>query len=159
MIDINHVHPMVVHFPIVLFLTAVAVEAIVLVRGGDLAARQCLPGLALAALVLGAVAAMVAASFGDIALDAAADKGFPKNPLEEHADLGMTTVVFFGALALVQITAWWRRIPLAGGRGWIVFAVGVVGIAILLDTAYHGGELVYHYGVNVDAVKHPAQSP
>ena len=155
MIDITHIHPMVVHFPIVLFLTAVAVELLVLIRNGDLSARQCLPGIALAALVLAALAAVVAASFGDIALDAAVDKGFPKGPLEEHEGLGMTTMSYFVVLALVQLWAWWRRIPLAGGRGWAIFALGVIGIGILIAAAYHGGELVYHYGVNVDAVKHP----
>lgn len=155
MIDITHIHPMIVHFPIVLFLTAMAVEFLVLLRKGDLSARLCLPGVALAALVLGAIAAVVAASFGDIALDAAVDKGFPKDPLEEHEGLGMTTMFYFVVLALVQLWAWWRRIPLAAGRGWTVFVLGLVGIAILIAAAYHGGELVYHYGVNVDAVKNP----
>jgi len=158
MIDITHIHPMIVHFPIVLFITAVAIELLVLMRKGDLSARQCLTGVALAALILGVIAAAVAASFGDMALDAAVDKGFPKKPLEEHEALGMTTMFYFAVLSLVQLFAWWRRIPLTDRRGWTVFGLGVVGIAILIAAAYHGGELVYHYGVNIDAVKHPAAS-
>lgn len=159
MIDIAHIHPMIVHFPVVFFLTAVGLELIVLARKGDLAARQCLSNTALAALVLAAVAAVVAATFGDMALDKAAGKGFPKGPLEEHEDWGMTTMTYFIIFALVQLVAWWRRIPLSGNRGWVMFALGVIGIGILIATAYHGGELVYHLGVNVDAVKHPAGSP
>lgn len=155
MIDIAHVHPMIVHFPIVFFITALGLELIVLARKGDLAARQCLSNTALAALVLAALAAIAAASFGDMALDKALDRGFPKGPLEEHEDFGMTTMWYFAVLAVVQLVAWWRRTPLSGGRGWALFAVGLVGFGLLIATAYHGGDLVYRLGVNVAAVKHP----
>lgn len=155
MIDIAHIHPMIVHFPIVFFVTALGLELIVLGRRGDLTARQCLSNTALAALVLAALAAVVAASFGDMALDKAVDRGFAKGPLEEHEDLGMTTMFYFCVLALVQLVAWWRRIPLSGSRGVIFFVLGLIGFAILITTAYHGGDLVYRLGVNVEAVKHP----
>jgi len=35
--DVAHIHPMLVHFPIVLLMCAVAIDAVVLLRGGDLA--------------------------------------------------------------------------------------------------------------------------
>lgn len=155
MIDIAHIHPMIVHFPIVFFITALGLDLVVLGRRCDLAARRCLSNTALVALVFAALAAVVAASFGDMALDAALDKGFAKGPLEEHEGFGVTTMFYFCVLALVQLIAWWRRIPLAGSRGWAFFAFGIIGLGILIATAYHGGELVYHLGVNVDAVKNP----
>ncbi len=153
MIDIAHIHPMIVHFPIVLFMCAVALQFLVLVRGGDLAEHRCLANVALATLLLGAAAAIVAAIFGDIALDHAAALGFAKAPMEDHADLGLTTMWFFIGLSAVFLFAWWRRISLVGGKGWILFFLGLVGIVLLIVTAYHGGDLVYRIGVNVLPVK------
>lgn len=153
MINIAHIHPMLVHFPIVLFFIAVGVELIVLIRGGDLIGQQCLPRIALSALVLAALAAIVAASFGDMAFDKAIDLGFPRPPLEEHEELGFTTMWFFIGLSVLHVLALWRKIPLSGAKGWVIFALGLIGIGILLVTAYHGGELVYRFGVNVLPVK------
>ena len=152
MIDLVHIHPMLVHFPIVLFLLGAALELLVMIRGGDLAARQCLANGALALMVLAAVAAGVAAFFGDIAFDHAVALGFPKAPLERHAGFGYTTMWFFIAYAALYLLAWWRRFPLAGGRGWLWFVVGLAGVALVLVTAYFGGDLVYRIGVNVSPV-------
>jgi len=152
-IDIVHIHPMLVHFPIVLFLVAIATQLLTLVRGQDLTERACLPSIGLGALIFGAVCAVAAAVFGDIALDHALDLGFPKDPLETHQVFGLTTTGLFVALAVLQGVAWWRRIPLKAARGWSLALVGVVGCVILLLTAYHGGNLVYKIGVSVDAVK------
>lgn len=162
MIDLVHIHPMLVHFPIVLFLVAIAVQLLTLVRGGDLSERACLPSIGSVALILGALAALAAALFGDIALDRAVKLGFPQGPLETHQDLGLITTWLFVALAAVQGLAWWRKISLKAARGWALALVGVVGCVILLLTAYHGGNLVYKIGVNVDVVKpmgHAAPHP
>jgi uncharacterized membrane protein len=152
MIDLYHIHPMLVHFPIVLFLLGAALELLVLNRGGDLAARQCLAQSALALIVLAALAAAVTAFFGDIAFDHAVGLGFPKAPLERHADSGYTTMWFIIVYAALYLLAWWRRFPLAGGRGWLWFIVSLAGIALVLVTAYFGGDLVYRIGVNVAPV-------
>lgn len=153
MIDIARIHPMLVHFPIVLFLLAVALEFLVMVRGGDLAGRDGLSLVALSALFLGTISAIAAAAFGDMALDKAVALGFPKAPLETHEALGLITMWIFIVLSLVQLWAWWRRVSLAGGRGWVLAALGLVGVGVLLTAAYHGGELVYGLGVNVAPVK------
>ena len=153
MIDLVHVHPMLVHFPIVLFLGAIAVQLLTLARGGDLSERACLPSISLVALILAALAALAAAVFGDIALDRAVELGFPKDPLQTHQELGLITTGLFVALAAVQGLAWWRRISMKAARGWAVALAGVVSSVLLLLTAYHGGNLVYKIGVNVDAVK------
>lgn len=149
MIDLAHVHPMLVHFPIVLFLLGAGLELLVLARGGDLAAHQSLPNTALAIVVLAAVSAIVAAIFGDLALDRATELGFPSEPMERHEDFGFSTMWFFVAYAALYLFAWWRRFRLAGGRGWIWFIGSVVGVLLVLTTAYLGGELVYRIGVNV----------
>jgi len=154
MIDLAHIHPMLVHFPIVLLLIAVAVDFVVLQRKGDLAGAQTLPNIALTLLVLGALAAIAAASLGDIAMDEAISKHFAKQPLEEHEDLGFMTMWIFIGLSLTRLLAWRIHFSLTGWRGWAIFAVGLAGAVILLITAYHGGNLVYELGVNVAPV-HP----
>jgi uncharacterized membrane protein len=152
MIDLAHIHPMVVHFPIVLLLVAVAIQCLVLMRGGDLSAHDCLSNLTLTTMALGALSAVVAAFFGDIALDKAVALGFPEGPLETHEAFGITTMSVFLAITAVQGVAWWRRISLAGRRGWILASIGAAGALLLIVTAFFGGHLVYEIGVNVRAV-------
>jgi uncharacterized membrane protein len=152
MIDITHVHPMLVHFPIVLFLIAVGLQVFILATGGDLAAPECLPRTACIALVLGTVAAAVAAVFGDIALDHAADLGFPHGELEEHEELGFATLWIFVALSVLHLGARWKDVALEGAKGWVLAAGGIVGVVVLVIAAAHGGELVYELGVNVKGV-------
>jgi uncharacterized membrane protein len=152
MIDVNHVHPMLVHFPIVLFLIAVALQGLVLATGGDLTGAECLPRVALAALLLGTLGAAAAAAFGDIALEHALELGFPEAELEEHEELGMITTWLFVALSALHLGARWRRVSLDGAKGWGAAALGAVGVVVLVIAAAHGGELVYELGVNVAPV-------
>ncbi len=153
MVAIEHVHPMLVHFPIVLFILVLALDAVVVMRGGNLAARQGLPPVALAVLVIGTVLAAAAAAFGDVALDRAVDLGFPEAPLEVHEALGISTLALFGGLAVVRLLAGWHGVPLTGLRAWGVAFVGLMGVGLLLTTAYYGGYLVYDLGVNVIPVR------
>ncbi len=155
MIDIAHIHPMLVHFPIVLFLLAVAIDFLVLLKGGDLTAKACLPTTGLIALFLAALAAIAAAIFGDIALDKAVELGFKKAPLEQHETLGLTTLWILIGLTLWQVFSRWRGISLDAGKGWAFFAISLLGVGALLTAAYFGGELVYTIGVNVAPV-HPS---
>ncbi len=154
MIDITHIHPMLVHFPIVLFLVAVAIDFFVLMNKGDLASEDCLPSVGLSALILAALSAIAAAIFGDIALDKAVELGFDKAALEQHEELGFTTLAILVGLALWQSFARSRGIRLTASTGWLFFAVSLVGAGVLLATAYFGGGLVYSIGVNVAPV-HP----
>jgi uncharacterized membrane protein len=152
MISIALIHPMLVHFPIVLLITAVTMDIIVLLIKKDLAGRQCLPLIALSALLLGTLSAGLAAIFGDIALDKAVSLGFPTGPLETHETLALITIAVFSLHCLLRLLAVWRRSSLQGIIGWISALPGFVGVALLITTAYYGGELVYHFGVNVAPV-------
>jgi len=154
MIDIAHIHPMLVHFPIVLFLGAIAIDFIVLLGKGDLASKECLPTVGLTVLLLAVLAAIAAATFGDIALDKAVELGFDKVPLEQHEELGLTTLWILIGLAAWQVFARWRGMRLTAFTGWVFLAISLVGVGVLLTAAYFGGELVYNLGVNVAPV-HP----
>jgi uncharacterized membrane protein len=152
MISIAHIHPMLVHFPIVLLITAVALDIIGLSIKKDLASRECLPLIALSALLLGTLSAGIAAIFGDIALDKALSLGFPSGPLETHETLALITIAVFSIHCLLRLLALWRRYPLRDFSGWIAVLPGLVGVGLLIATAYYGGELVYRFGVNVATV-------
>lgn len=150
MFKVEHVHPMLVHFPIVFLLTTAAIDALIIfVQDGDLSGRECFVRVGLATLLLGTAFAVIAAVFGDMALDIAADKGFDKAPLEEHAGLAGLTIAVFAILALAQSVATWRGMPLSGKYGKIFLASVLLGCLLLITTAYHGGNLVYDLGVNV----------
>ena len=151
MISIALVHPMLVHFPIVLLITACSLDIIMLLIKKDLANRQCLPLVALSALLLGTLSAGIAAIFGDIALDKAISLGFPRGPLETHETLALITIAVFSIHCLLRLLALWRRVALRGYIGLISAIPGMVGVVLLIFTAYYGGELVYHFGVNVAA--------
>jgi len=152
MIDIAHIHPMLVHFPIVLFILAAAIDIAVLFRQGDLAARACLATTGFYSLLFGVGFALLAALFGDIALEQAVAAGFDKAPLEEHEAYAWLTIGVFGVLLALQILARRRGMRLSGGSGWGFVIAVIVGVLVLLVTAYHGGSLVYEVGVNVKSV-------
>ena len=154
MISITEVHPMLVHFPIVLWISAEVIAVVVLLRGGDLSARQQWSLTACYCLLAGTAFGLLAALFGDIALDHALAAGFAAGPLEMHETLAVITLSIFALHAILRLLSFWRHYPLAGIRGWLAEVPGLVGIAGMLVTAYLGGELVYHLGVNVAAVVH-----
>ncbi len=154
MIAIEHIHPMLVHFPIVLLTIALLINAgNVFFHHGNLAQGQCLSRIGLVALLGGVLFAILAAVFGDIALDIALDKGFDDGPLEEHEHLAAATIALFCLLAIIQIFAIWRSISLAGNRGKVFVTIMAAGFLLLVATAYHGGELVYGLGVNIADIK------
>jgi uncharacterized membrane protein len=150
--EITQIHPMLVHFPIVLFILALGLYLYMVVTKRDLAARSCLSITAAAMLVGGVVSAIAAAGFGDIALDAAIDKGFPDANLEEHEELAGTTITIFVVLAVVLLAAMWKKFQLTGVKAVVFLLVALAGTGMLINTAYHGGELVYKDGVNVEVV-------
>lgn len=145
------IHPMIVHFPIVLFLTVPVLDAWIIARGGDLAARTCLPNVALAALLAGLATGLAAIMFGYIAAVHAEMRGFPSTPIEWHERLAMTTVAVFAVAAALRMNARRQNIALSGVRGWLFFLITVTGAMLLLVTAYLGGHLVYGLGVNIPA--------
>jgi uncharacterized membrane protein len=152
MIPLEHVHPMLVHFPIVLVILAAGVDVLILARGGDLSARRALPQLSLALLLLAAASALATAFFGDMALDAAVGRGVSEATVETHEGLGWTTLSVIGVYALLRLATWLRKVPLGGARAALgtVLSLGCVGL--VLATAYFGGQLVYTLGVNVLAL-------
>lgn len=155
MIDIAHIHPMLVHFPLALLPVALAAQAIALFKGQALFHRSCLSSTAVVLIVLAAAGAVIAAVFGDMALDRAVASGVPLTSLETHEELGQLTAVLLSLLAVAEVWLYRKSSgSTAINRGtWIA---GIIVLAFLLTTAWFGGQLVYELGVNVTP---PAPTP
>ena len=93
--------------------------------------------------MLAALEAIAAATFGDLALGKAVELDFDKAPLEQHEELGLTTLWILIGLAAWQVFSRWHGMRLAASTGWVSFAISLVGTGVLLTAAYFGGEWVY----------------
>ena len=120
-----------------------------LVSGRDIAGRGCTGSVSASLAVLAGLAAIVAFVFGDIAYDLAVSAGFPEVDLETHEGLGTWTAIAFVVWALVRGVFWWRGSAVGGGLKAVAVVIELAGAALVVVTAYFGGQLVYELGVNV----------
>jgi len=149
MLAVQHIHPILVHFPIVFFISLAAVDLVAALRGRIITGRGALGNLSLG-LALAAAAFAVAAYFmGDAALEFAESGGFHSDIAEMHEALGEATATAFAVWALFRLGLWWRDLRFTGAGAVVVSLVEVAGAALVVATAYYGGQLVYDLGVNV----------
>jgi uncharacterized membrane protein len=138
-------HPLIVHFPIALTLTAgVLLMAAKAVRNDALAATLATVGSW--NLCLGAAAALFALATG---LGAAL--ALPKGAAAHASIATHVKWAMFTSLALI-LTAVWRGAGNAqqsrpSGLFLVVLALTCMALAI---AGYHGGENVYRYGIGVE---------
>jgi len=152
MIPAEHLHPMILHFPIVLAFLLLAIDAIALWRGISLDGKGTYAGFSLATATLAGVTAILTMMAGDMALEIAAARGIPDALTETHEGLGSTTAVLIAIWAALRLLARWRGFSLDGGRKLVVVAVEAILVVLIIATAWFGGALVYQHGVNVAPV-------
>lgn len=149
MLSLEHIHPMLVHFPIVFFLTLAVVDTIATLRGAPVTGRTGLGHASTGLAVLAALFAIASFLFGDMALEFAESKGFASEVAELHEHLGMASAAAFTVWAVVRLVAWWRNASWRGGGAFGLVLVELAGAVLVMTTAYYGGQLVYDLGVNV----------
>lgn len=149
MLSIAHIHPMLVHFPIVFFLSLALLDTIATLRGVPVTGRGGIGNVSTGLALLAGVFAIVTYIFGDIALELAEAGGFHSDVAEIHESLGEATAAAFGVWAVIRIVAWWRNANLRGGSALLLSLVELAGAGVVTATAYFGGQLVYDLGVNV----------
>ena len=137
-------HPIVVHFPIVLavLLPIFALGALWTIRKGTTPRRAwSLPAAIAVALAL---SAFVAVQTGETE-DERVESVVPDRPLEAHEEAAETFLTLSGALALLTAAGLVRgRI---GGVARGLGTAGAVGLVALAAYVGHsGGKLVYEYG-------------
>lgn len=140
-------HPLIIHFPIALLLFALFFDVLFLI----FRKHPWLNANANALYLLGALGVVAAFFSGRQAADLANIPPFVHPTLSEHADLGQYTAWFFGIYGLFRLAGWWK----SWYENIIVLFVSVViavgGAVLLFETAEHGAELVYRYGIGVKA--------
>lgn len=137
-IELYHLHPAVVHFPIALLALGAAVAG--------LRWRGLLPDWTAAAeswlLWLGTLAAWTALGLGLLAKKTAPHVPLAWEVLADHRTLGWWTCSVFSVLSCLRFFDKPR---------WLQLLLWAAGLALLIATAEHGGELVYGFAVGVSA--------
>jgi uncharacterized membrane protein len=135
------IHPMLIPFPIALWVFSLVADIIYLWRGN--------PGwewMASWTLLAGCVSAIVAAIFGFIDYLAIKDKEVTK-VANWHARFNVLALLLFAA-------SWYLRRGVdfenPGGRLTIPIALSVVGVIAVTISGWLGGELVFKHGVAVN---------
>lgn len=148
-----NLHPLIIHFPIVLVLLAALVDLVQLLRPQSSRGR-----LAAVLYLLGAISAVVAFFTGRAASLEVFTPGMAHGLVAEHRRWALVTTAFLVGVALV------RGVAQVAGRGRsrvdrLVFAALALSAAILVQqTAERGARLVYQQGVGVVAGPGPVAS-
>jgi len=142
-----NVHPLVIHFPIVLLITAVTVDLV-----DALFVRPAWLGTAAAGLyVAGATAAVAAYITGVQAGSTVFIPGMAHPLVDNHNNWALVTVWYFAVAAVIRLAAWHAGFPRARSHRLVLLAVGLIGVLLLQQTAERGARLVYEHGVGVIA--------
>jgi len=142
-----NLHPVFVHFPIALLVTAVAVDILsVLSRDRSFTRR------ATGFYMLGTLFLMMTYLSGRDAAATVFTPGMAHAVVQDHWALAMWTTLYFVALTAARLLG--RGRLLQGDRGvrGIFLIAGTCGVVLLTMTAERGARLVYQYGVGVAGV-------
>ena len=145
-------HPMIVHFPLALFIVSP-----LLALAGLLRDTSWLRRAAAVLFVIGFVGAVAALRTGEGAEEAAEKQGVPEQAIERHEDAGklLTWVSGLGVVALIATSA--RAVRPAAGVALLLIQLACAALAV--NAGYHGGRLVYEHGAGVSVAGQPVQNP
>ncbi len=140
-----NVHPLIVHFPIALLTTAVALHFLELIRPGWGKVKT----ISTALYVLGFIAGWVAYFAGQEAADGVSLPSSAIPILNQHADLAQRTVIIFSIVAGARLLEYFTE--KLDHLGWriSIFLLGGIGLVSLTLTGDHGARLVFEQGVGV----------
>jgi uncharacterized membrane protein len=152
MIDIiPNWHPVFVHFTVALLVVSAAMHFLShFISSGKLADQ--LMTVARWNLWIGVGFTLFTVAAGWYAYNTVAHDTPSHIAMTEHRNWAMATFVLF-----LGIAGWdyylFRR---SAAKGWLFTALMATGAALLLTTAWHGGELVYRHGLGVVSLPEPA---
>lgn len=143
-----NIHPLIVHFPIgILFVAALFDLTGTALRNLDFPRRA-----AMMLYVLGGIAITVTWLTGRAAADSVFLPTEANALLTEHADLGTWAFYVFAAYAVIRMVTFFSGLEKSMLVRLVQMLVGLGGLALLTVTADHGAEMVFKYGVGVQAV-------
>ncbi|CAN5527577.1 hypothetical protein BH10PSE7_BH10PSE7_02480 [soil metagenome] len=146
--EVQHIHPILVHFPIVLIYTLTVIDILAQARHQDVTIRSGVGTISTYMAVACGLFAIMTWYFGGVALDVAEAGGFSSPIAETHEGLGGIAGFAFLLWGLVRLALWIRN-RAHGSLAIAIPAVELAGCILVTVTAYYGGQLVYDLGVNV----------
>lgn len=150
-------HPIVVHFPIALFITAPVFIVLAAIWWNY---RHAFAISALIMLILGSIGAILAVESGEAASDYAEDTvgvtQAVEDHIEEHEEAGELsrnifiglTVLYAGVIALPLVTPRARQFGFRVVLTGVYLIIYILGLGQLSHTGHLGGLLVHEYGVH-----------
>jgi uncharacterized membrane protein len=137
-------HPLVIHFPIALFIVAALADLIDTTIGRP----RWLSPAATTLFALGTLGAIAACASGQQALDTVLMPGMAHPIVQAHRTWALATTAYFSVLTVIRIAATFR-VPLPRVYRVVLLVAALIGVAGLQQTAERGGRLVYEQGVGV----------
>lgn len=154
---LEHIHPIIVHFPIVFVVTLFALDLFAALRGRAATGKGDAFTTTSTVNAVGAGAfALLAMAVGDVAAEIAEGKGLSATVaqfLETHEALGSATAILIAVWAFIRGWFWYKDRRVSGAGAWALVGVDAAILALVVATAWFGGNLVYEYGVNVAALQ------
>jgi uncharacterized membrane protein/nitrite reductase/ring-hydroxylating ferredoxin subunit len=144
------IHPMLVHFPIGLFVLSFILDLVSLAPSP----RPFLMPAAFYAMLLGVITALLAAVPGFVDYTDIRRDHPGKRTATAHMTLNLIVV------AIYAVDLWIRAPALAEPKiGWVPLVLSLIGIGALSASGYLGGRLVYDEGIAVGRHKRRTPTP
>lgn len=143
------VHPMIIPFPIALWIFSLVADVIYLWRGSPVWRDY----VAFYSLLAGIIGAVVAAVPGFVDWLSITDRGV-KKLADWHARLNVIALVVFVIDFYLRTTGGMRWV---GGSYTIPLLLSVLGVILITISGWLGGEMVYVHGVAVEPQRDSAQ--
>lgn len=140
-----NIHPLLIHFPIVLLLLVVLVHLTAIIVWK----LPWLRTMTLAVSISGFLSLILTYFSGRQAADSVSLPTVAMGTLSKHADLAFWTLIYFGILTIIHLSVRFFQIHNKKSLSIMLFVLGLVGLVLVVQTADLGGQLVYKYGVGV----------
>lgn len=143
-------HPVFVHFTVALLIIAATIHLLShFLPNGKLANELTI--VARWNLWIGMVFTLLTVAAGWYAYNTVAHDARSHSAMTEHRNWAMATFALF-----LGIAGWEYYLTRRGkDKGWLFTGLLVIAAGLLLSTAWHGGELVYRYGLGVMSMPKP----
>lgn len=141
--DLTHLHPMIVHFPIALLIIGFLSDIV-----GLLTKRDFFTQTGFYLFTLGAVGVIAAFVTGDQAGDGIMEEGALKQALEIHEEAATLTIWVASIAAVFRIALFLLK-KYSGVLKMVSLVLGLLAVMAIARTGYYGGELVYKHAAGV----------
>lgn len=141
-------HPLIVHFPVALFIVGVVAQLLTIWRQSDFLSR-----MAFYLILLGELSGIVAYLTGDDAEEFAERQwGNVHQMVEIHQAFATITLIVFGAFIGLRVIKAFVKIPYFKTMS---IALALIGAVMISLTGHYGGRIVYQIPGDTQHVSHP----